>query len=222
MKSSKIIFFVSNALSSSRINYFLNKNHLNELAVKHGLNVAKSWNVKKGDIPNDLAYPIITKNIDSNSGAWKEDYYICNNKNELELAYQNIKGENLILQQYIVKKTEVCLDGVYLHKGEQNLAIASTYTYALPDNYSAEMIVSNYKDIPHYEQVKSSLDDMFKEIGFDGIYSVEFMLDNNNESWFLEINFRPSTWNYAATKLGMNLSILWSLGQVKDIFFKKF
>ena len=52
---------------------------------------------------------------------------------------------------------------------------------------------------------------MFSEVGFEGIFSVEFLVDNNGELWFLEINFRNSTWSYAATKAGMNLVYGWLL-----------
>lgn len=208
-------FYVSNASENGRIGLFQDKNNINELARKHGLNVARTWIVKKGDIPNDIVYPIMTKTISSNSGAWKEDYYVCKSEEELKDAYKKIKGSDLLLQQYINKKTEIALDGVSVDNGKDVLqAIASRYTYALPDNYSAEMIISNYSSIPHYEETKKALDGMFEEIGYDGIFEVEFMVDNEEILWFLEINFRSSTWNYAATKLGMNLPVLWAYGQI--------
>ena len=211
-------FFISNALESGRITFFQNKNNINELAKKYGLNVARTWITKKGKIPEDIVYPIMTKTIASTSGAWKEDYYVCNSEEELLDAYSKIKGKDLLLQQYITKKTEIALDGVSINNGEQYIAISSRYTYALPDNYSAEMVISNYKDIPHYEETRKALDNMFHEIGYDGIFEVEFMVDEDEKLWFLEINFRSSTWNYAATKLGMNLPVLWANGQINKSF----
>lgn len=90
--------------------------------------------------------------------------------------------------------------------------------YALPDNYSAEMIVSNYSEIPYFEETKKALAGMLQEIGYDGIFAVEFMVDADETLWYLEINFRSSTWNYAATKLVMNLPILWANAQLKKYF----
>lgn len=151
-------FYISNAIENGRITYFQNKNNINLLARQYGLNVARTWIVKKGDIPNDIVYPIMTKTIASTTGAWKEDYYVCSSEKELLDAYKKIKGDDLLLQQYINKKTEIALDGVSVNNGKQYITIASRYTYALPDNYSAEMIVSNYSDIPHFEVTKKALD----------------------------------------------------------------
>lgn len=211
-------FYISNAVTNGRITFYQNKNNINQLAMKHGLNVARTWITKKGIIPDDIVYPVMTKTIASTSGAWKEDYYVCNSEKELLSAYSKIKGTDLLLQQYINKKTEIALDGVCVNNGKQYITIASRYTYALPDNYSAEMIIDNYTSIPHYEETKKALDEIFKEIGYDGIFEVEFMVDAKEKLWFLEINFRSSTWNYAATKLGMNLPILWADAQLHGGF----
>lgn len=48
---------------------------------------------------------------------------------------------------------------------------------------------------------------MFSEIGFEGIFEVEFMGDADGKLWFLEINFRNSTWSLASMKAGMPLPI---------------
>ena len=207
-------FYISNASTIGRITFYQNKNNINQLAIKYGLNVAKTWITKRGIIPDDIAYPVMTKTIASTVGAWKEDYYVCNSEKELLNAYSKIKGNDLLLQQYINKKTEIALDGVCVNNGKQYITIASRYTYALPDNYSAEMVIDNYASNPHYAETKEALDGMFKEIGYDGIFEVEFMVDAEEKLWFLEINFRSSTWNYAATKLGMNLPILWADAQI--------
>lgn len=209
-------FYISNAMKNGRIAFFQNKNNINDIAKRYGLHVAKTWIAKKGQIPDGIEFPVITKTISSTTGAWKEDYYICNNEQELLEAYKLIKGTDLLLQQYIKKKTEIALDGVSVHNGKDYLTIASKYTYALPDGYSAEMVISNYDAIPHYEETKKALDGIFTEIGYDGIFEVEFMVDQNDTLWFLEINFRSSTWNYAATKLGMNLPLLWAEGQISS------
>lgn len=110
------------------------------------------------------------------------------------------------------------LDGVGNSKAEYSALKNKSSRYALPDNYSAEMIVSNYSEIPYFEETKKALDGMFQEIGYDGIFAVEFMVDADETLWYLEINFISSTWNYAATKLGMNLPILWANAQLKKYF----
>ncbi|HCA22040.1 MAG TPA: biotin carboxylase [Lachnospiraceae bacterium] len=203
-------FYVANAGAAGRITHYMNKFTLCDLAERHGLNVAKSWVVKKGEIPSDLIYPLITKPLTSYPD-WKLDYRVCNNEEELRKAYSEIKGEDLMLQQYITKVNELCLDGFVVDHGRKMLAaIASTYTYILPDYFSMEMVVKNFDN----EALKKTLQAMFAEVGFEGIFSTEFMIDKDGKLWFLEINFRNSTWSYAATKLGMNLPLLWAEGMI--------
>lgn len=204
-------FYVQNAAEEQgRISFFQNKNNINEIAKRHGFNVAKTYVVKKGEIPQDIEYPVITKTISSYEGNWKSDYHICNSEAELQEAYKAIKAENLLLQKFIVKKTELCLDGVIVNHGKQWLCIASRYPFAIPEGYSAEMIITNLNNEKHYAEIKNSLDSMFVDIGYEGIFSLEFMVDHEENLWFLEENFRSSTWTYAGTALKMNFVILWA------------
>lgn len=73
-----------------------------------------------------------------------------------------------------------------------------------------EMVVSNFND----KYFQNILNKMFKEIGYEGIFSAEFMIDKDGKYWFLEINLRNSGWSYASTKLGMNLPLLWADGML--------
>lgn len=206
----KDYFIVSNAGVQGRISYFEQKKVLCDLAFISGLRVAKTWPVKRGEIPDDIEYPVITKPGSSYEG-WKQDYYICKSREELILAFEKIKGKDLLLQQYIQKINELCLDGIAINNGKDiMIAISSNYTYILPDYYSMEMIISNFEN----EYIRSSVNHMLEKIGYNGIFSIEFLIDNDNKLWFLEINFRNSTWSYASTKLGMNLPILWAQGML--------
>lgn len=202
--SDKFYFF--NAGKNGRITKFIDKPNIYKLAQKYGLDVLKSVIVNKGEIPTDLEYPIITKLVNSNMGAWKNDMYICNNAQELKDAYKIIQSPLLIRQQYIVKKNEYCLDGFSVNQGNDVfISIASTYKYFLPKSYSSYMDIYNF----NRTDIKEKLNKMFKEVGFEGIFSIEFLIDQNDELHFLEINFRNSTWSYASTCVGMNLPFLW-------------
>lgn len=91
-------FFVNNAGKNMRIAFYQQKRELYALAKVCGLNIAETWSVKQGEIPQNIKFPIITKPNSSYEG-WKQDYYVCNNKKELEEAYKRIKGKELLLQQ---------------------------------------------------------------------------------------------------------------------------
>ena len=202
-------FAFFNAGSNGRIAHFQNKEVLYKLAEKHGMRVARVWRVKKGEIPDDIEYPIITKPIESYEG-WKSDYYICNDESELSAAYGHITSDSdLLLQRFVKKVTERTYEGCSIACGKEVLfAIEARYTYTLADSYSMEMTVANPAD----NEVEVALRAMFAEIGFEGIFEVEFMEDADGKLWFLEINFRNSTWSWAPTKVGMPLPIIWMNG----------
>lgn len=201
----RFIFF--NAGAEGRINYYMDKNNILELARKHGLNTLEARVCKKGELPQGLAYPVITKSISPNVGGWKSDVNICHSEEELLEAYKNIEAPTVLVQHYIEKKNEYCIEGFAANKGRDVLlAIASTYDYLLPDYYSPLMTVRNMNE----DEIRKSLEGMFAEIGFEGVFEVEFLLDQDGTYYFGEINFRNSTWSYAATKAGMPLPVLWA------------
>lgn len=206
----KDLFYVSNAGEKGRLTYFMNKAGQTEIAERHGIRVPKNWTVKRGEFPEDLVYPLITKPLTSYID-WKLDYRICNNREELEEAFRTIKCDEIMLQQYISKVNELCLDGIAVNHGkEMFVSMGSTYTYILPDYFSFEMKIKNFDD----EKILGVMQEIFAEVGYEGIFSFEFMIDEKGDLWFLEINFRNSGWSWASTKLGMNLPILWAKGML--------
>ena len=61
-------FISYNAGRSGRINEFMDKYEIQQLAKKHGFNVLDSYVIEKNDpLPENLWYPIITKDISPNS-----------------------------------------------------------------------------------------------------------------------------------------------------------
>lgn len=201
----KFIFF--NAGEAGRITEFMDKEKILELAQKHGLKVLDTRVFSKGEIPEDLDYPIITKSISPNVGGWKSDVHICRSKEELKSAYEIIESPVVLVQKYIEKKNEFCLDGFSANKGRDFfVGIASTYKYLIPGYYSPYMDVFNFTN----EEMRKSLSAMMEEIGFEGVFSIEFLIDQDDNYWFCEINFRNSTWSYASTVAGMPLAYLWA------------
>lgn len=199
-------FILFSAYKQGRITEYMDKFKILECAKKNGLNVLETKLCKNGEIPDGIEYPIITKSISPNVGGWKSDVHICASEQELREAYKDIKADTVLLQKYIEKKNELCLDGFSTNKGEQLfISIATTYNYLIKGYYSPFMTVKSFNN----EQLYESLKGMFLDIGFDGVFSIEFLIDENDELYFSEINFRVSTWNWASTMAGMNLPYLW-------------
>lgn len=200
-------FICFNAGKQGRINEFMDKHNILELAKKHGLNVLEARVCKRGEIPEGVKYPIITKSISPNVGGWKSDVHICYSEQELKQAYEMIEAPTVLVQKYIEKQNEYCMEGFAANQGKDVLiAIVSTYDYLLPDYYSPYMTVRSMEN----EQIRKALKGMFAEIGFEGVFEVEFLIDQDGTYYFGEINFRNSTWSYAATVAGMPLPVLWA------------
>lgn len=201
----KFIFF--QAGTANRVTYFMNKDNVMNLAKKHGLDVLDYQVVKTNHVPEGLEYPVITKAVDSTKFGWKSAMFICHDANELKRAFNSIESDEVVVQKYIIKKNEYCLDGFSTNHGKNLfLSIASEYKYQLAITYSSYMDVSNFDKPELYQK----LNNIMADIGFEGIFSIEFLIDQSGHMFFSEINFRNSTWSYASTCAGMNLPVLWA------------
>lgn len=200
----KFIFY--NAGKQGRINEFMDKQRILEIAKKHGFNVLDSWVVKLGEIPEGIEYPVITKDISPNSGSWKSDVYICENEEELKEAFTKITSPMVQIQKFVDKKNEYAIEGLTINHGKQML-IGSTLTwkYLIKGYYSPYHDVTMLKD----QTIRTRLESLFAEIGFEGIFEVEFLIDKDDTYYFLEANFRASAWNYSSAVAGMPLAYLW-------------
>ena len=54
-----------------------------------------------------------------------------------------------------------------------------------------------------------TIEDVFHEIGYNGVFEIEFLRDKFGKLYFLEINFRYTQYNHALTDMGVNLCKLW-------------
>ena len=90
------------------------------------------------------------------------------------------------------------------------LSMGATYNYLLPNSYSFTFTLESN----HNKTIQDALVKMMSEIGFEGIFTIEFLDGENDELYFIEINFRHSAWGYASTCLGMNLITNWAYGMI--------
>lgn len=200
----KFIFF--NAGKTGRINEFMDKDRILKLAKKHGFRVLDSHVVKCGEVPDDLLYPVITKDISPNSGNWKSDVFICENEEELKIAFTKISSPKIQIQHFVDKKNEYAIEGFTINKGS-NIFFGSTLTW----KYLIKGYYSPYHDVTMFKnpELGEKLRGLFEEIGFEGIFEVEFLIDKDDTYYFLEANFRASAWNYSSAVAGMPLAPLW-------------
>ncbi len=220
----RFIFF--NGGEKNRINKYIDKAEILNLAAECGLNYAKTVVCNRGEIPEGIDYPIITKSISPNIGGWKSDVFICRSENELLEAYEKIQAPRVLIQKYIEKKNELEYYGISVNRGNNvKASIATNYLYMIPGYYSPYMHVFT----PPFPDVQEKIAKMLRKIGFEGIFSCEFIVDENDELYFLEINFRNATWSYSSTVAGKNLPYNWAkamiegrIDEVMDLEFEMF
>lgn len=197
-------FYFFNA-GGNLLTYF-DKDVVNRLAVKHGLKVPKTWKVKVGEIPSDIEYPIMTKSVNSIGEEWKDIVYICRDDVELKAAFSKMKSEYVLVQQYIEKVDEVSFDAFSVNKGKDVFIVMEAYQmYNIPDKYSPYWKIHNYRNTDIGEKIEK----IIGEIEFEGIFEFEFMIDQEDNYWFLEINLRNTALGYATTVAGMPQVTLW-------------
>ena len=204
-------FILYNAGAGGRINEFMDKYKVQQLAKKHGFHVLDSYVVNKGEIPEGLIYPVITKDISPNSGSWKSDVFICQDRNELEKAYEKITSPVVLLQRFVNKKNELALEGYTINKGQDmQIITAMNWKYLIEGYYSPYHNVFMFDN----SDMEKMLQAMFEEIGYEGVFEVEFLIAQDNTPYFLEINFRASAWNHTTNFAGMSESYLWVKGML--------
>lgn len=200
-------FFFFQAGEQGRINHLMNKKVICDLAESCGFNVPKNEVVKKGEMPKTLSYPIITKTLKSILGAWKADSFICYNEEDLRNAYNKIVASDLILEEYINKKNELALEG-YSVNGGQDVFIPYGISFFRfrPGAYGHYMWCKWIEDKELQERVES----LILKCRYEGCFETEFIVDKDDQLWFLEVNFRYSFWNYAVTFGGLNYPLMWA------------
>lgn len=200
-------FFVYNAGTQGRVTWLQNKDNITDLAIKVGLDVPKKEVVENGVVPKTLCYPVITKSLSSNMGGWKKDVHICQNEDELKEAYRTIKSQKLCIEEFIKKTGEFTVEIFSINDGKEVfMPYIADYVRFAPDNYGFFMDIIPFRD----NELKEKIEKLLKESRYNGICEAEFMKGKDGKIYFLEVNFRASTWNYALTVGGGNLPYYWA------------
>ncbi len=204
-------FIAFNAGKAGRINTFMDKYEIQQLAKRHGFKALDSYvlNTNGDYIPDGLVYPVITKDISPNSGAWKSDVFICKDETELRIAMKKIESPQIMVQHFVDKQNEMALEGYTINHGhDMHIVTQLTWKYLIQGYYSPYHDVCEFAD----SKMEAKLVAMFREIGFEGIFEVEFLIDKDGTLYFMETNFRASAWNPTGLIAGMPLAYLWVKG----------
>lgn len=200
-------FYFFNAGEEGRINRLLSKKNQNILAESCGFNVPKYEEVRIGAKPTIVPYPLITKAIDSTVNEWKHQVFLCRNESELKNAYSHLKGERILLQQYIGKKNETGFDALSVNEGKETYMPLQLSYYDMTATSFGDYI---YFFEPKDDELCARIKELMKRTQYSGIFSIDLLIGNDDKIYFLEINFRNSAWSYPSTCAGVNLPIIWA------------
>lgn len=196
------------------IKKYLQKYDITQAALKCGLQIPKEELLQVGELPKALTYPVFTKAATSaNGGGWKDQAHICTNEEELKAAYKTMNVDKILVQEYVKKKNELCIDGISISGGaEIFMPYACSYYRFRPDSYGNYMYFYPFKDKNLIEKISN----LIKAAHFTGIFCIEFLIDDKNELYFMEVNFRNSGWSYAFTRGGFNLPFRWAVSTLEN------
>lgn len=197
-------FYFWNAGEKGRICKLINKEEQMAIAQECGLNVIPTERVKRGELPKVLSYPIFTKATNSLNPYWKANAFICHNEAELQDAYSKMGIDDVLLQKYINKKDETPIEGISIDGGrEVKLLVKKTSFRYAPNGFGVFSQMLPFDD----EQLEQRVTAFMQRAHYTGIFEVEFIVDDSDKQYFMEVNFRNTMFNHACANCGVN--VLW-------------
>lgn len=193
--------------SKTDICRLMEKNVQDAIAVSCGLHVPQSTIIIKGNNFEWNRFPCITKPLKSVFGAGKQDICIASSYSELASALEIIEAEQVQIQEFISKKMEFQLIGCSLNGGETIIIPGYTKILRQPRNTNTGYL--EYLPIEGFDYDKEAVKKFIRKIGYSGLFSIEFIRDENNTDYFLEINMRNDGNAYCVKSAGVNLPFIW-------------
>ena len=188
------------------------------IASECGFLVPKWEVVKKGEATNWNIFPCITKPEKSVQGKGKGDIHIATSREELNAYLKKIKAENVQIQEYLEKDFEYQLIGCSLNDGKTLIIPGYTKIIRQPPNTNTGyLVLSPIENLNYNSDV---VERFLSMIGYNGLFSLEFIRDKKGRDYFLEINLRNDGNAYCVQTAGVNLPSIWCkyavLGEVPN------
>lgn len=177
------------------------------LAIPHTLSLNLNENV---DLSN-VTYPCLLK-PELSAESSKNSFRICNDEKELQTAVESLESElsSVIVQDYINRDYEFLIYGVST-KEEVFMPGGLRKLYTCSSENNLGMMTFGYVSSEIPEQIGNfeKITKFVREIGYLGLFSIEFMI-TKDKAYFLEINLRNDGTCYITTQAGINLPAIWA------------
>lgn len=207
-------FWIFNARGEQgRISFFADKHNQCALAKECGFHLIPTLRVRSiGDIPDEQRYPCFVKG--SNSVRFgKDGMGVCVSRQDLEKFVA--KHDDCMVQEYVKREHELDIVGLSMNHGQTVLVPA--VVRKVRDSLKRQSMYVRLDDIRDYPELNvGAVKKLVKEIGYDGIFSVEVMR-SEGKYYFLEINLRNDAMGYVYTAAGVNYPYLWMLSKIGEV-----
>lgn len=191
-----------------RLTGIMNKETMSQIGKKMGFNVPDSWVVESVSDINKVEYPCITKPIVSKDGQ-KSDINICADKTMLEEIILHGSCYSYQVQKFIEKDFEYQVIGLSLDSGREVIIPGiSLCIRPCPGTNTGFLHYVSLDDVSSPIDICKSF---IQEIGYSGLFSIEFLRDKRGVDYFLEMNFRNDGNSICVTASGTNLPYIWYL-----------
>lgn len=200
------VFALPGSTIQGRITNLMDKSRMTAVAKTIGFTVPKSWVLSDGDRLSDVVFPCITKPILSIFGS-KSDIKICSNEEDLRVLLKNGGCGKYLVQEFIEKSFEYQLIGMSVNYGEEVIIPGVSRCIRPCPGTNTGFLHFEALDGVNAPIEKSIA--FIKEVGYSGLFSLEFLRGKDGEDYFLEMNFRNDGNSICVTKAGYNLPYLW-------------
>lgn len=192
--------------SQGEISKAMDKMEMKRMAEKVELNVPYTYSLDELKL-GMVEFPIIIKPLSSIEGS-KSDIKIVKSAYELSEYMCLYKDKHLIAQNFIDKQVEFQFIGCSLDK--ENIIIPGV---SIILRQPKETNTGYLKYVPFSEFSENGLlqrcISFIREIGYTGLFSMEFLRDKCGNDYFMEINFRNDGNSICVTEAGVNLPYIW-------------
>ncbi len=193
--------------------HLMDKTVMMQMAAKHRLQSPRVW--KLPDESDCVTFPLITKCHLSSHGC-KSDVRVFKKIEPFRLFIEQNDGR-LFAQQFIDKKEEVQFIGCSLNGGEHIIIPGMSYVLRSQPNTNTGFLEYEPVDDFWKETVERSKH-YIRDCEYSGLFSIEFMRSQDDQVYFLEINFRNDGNAYCVTKAGVNLPVVWYKAATGETF----
>lgn len=201
-------YYLPTAKNMGVCNHYMDKDVMATLAHEVGISIPKSWIVEVGSKikHKDITLPCIVKPLASIYGS-KAEIKIFNDREKLCKHLESNNSHRYIVQEFIDKDFEFQLIGCSLNYGEE--IIIPGYSKCIRPCPGTNTGFLEYKSFDGFECNLNACKEFIKSIGYQGLFSMEFLRDKNGCDYFMEINMRNDGNGICVTGAGVNLPYIW-------------